>query len=828
SGKEALESTAQQAPDLILLDVMMPDMDGYAIARMLKANPVTLHIPIIMVTASVGRDARMEGLNAGAEEFLLKPVDRSELWLRVRNLLRLKSLADFQKNHNLILEQQVKARSADLQRFRAAMEISGDAIVLVDRTSMRYIDVNQTLCDLVGRSRPEVLAMSPMELFGTEREVLERDYDAIIANRNASEGRTEGVYRHRNGSLIPIETRRRALHTESGWIIVATARDITERKQAEEALRRFSLAMDATADAIYLVDRSSMRFVHVNDAACRMQGRTREEMQALGPGGVLGVSRAELEATYDAIIVGGVEAKPLEMQRSRAGGLQVWVEIRRHAQRSGDKWTIVTLVRDITERKAAETKIRRLNRVYAVLSGINTLIVRVRDRNELYREACRIAVEDGGFRMAWIGIADREAMRLTLVAREGGVQDYVDLLPLSLNESDGGKFGLSGIAVLGRKPVMVQDLELDPRVILHKESGEHGLHSLAMLPLIVSDQAVAVLALYANEIGFFDEDEMKLLRELAGDISFAIHNLDKQDRADYLAYYDVLTGLANRRLFLERLSQYVRSAAAAGHKLAVFLVDLERFKNINDSLGQTAGDALLQQVAEWIKRMSGDAGLVARLGADHFAVVLPEVKQDAGVARLVEKTQTAFHEHPFHLGDSVFRITAKVGIAMYPDDAADADILLKNAEAALKKAKASGDKFLFYTQEMTEKVAGRLTLENQLRQALDREEFVLHFQPKVNLATAGVTGAEALIRWNHPQRGLVPPGHFIPILEETGLINEVGRWALRQAITTYLRWCDAGLAAVRIAVNVSPMQLRNRGFIAEIASRTGVDPRAAA
>jgi diguanylate cyclase (GGDEF)-like protein len=272
----------------------------------------------------------------------------------------------------------------------------------------------------------------------------------------------------------------------------------------------------------------------------------------------------------------------------------------------------------------------------------------------------------------------------------------------------------------------------------------------------------------------------------------------------------------------------MRSAVSGGHKLALFLIDLERFKNINDSLGQPAGDALLIQVAEWLTRNAGDANLLARVGADHFAAVLPEVKRDGDVTRFLEKTMAAFLDHPFRLNDAVFRITAKVGVALFSDDGADADTLFKNAEAALKKAKASGDRYLFYTRRMTATVAGNLTLENQLRQALDNEEFVLHYQPKVNLVSGKLTGAEALIRWNDPRTGLVPPGRFIPILEETGLIYDVGRWALRQAIEDHLRWRTAGLAAVRVAVNVSPLQLRSRSFIAEVKQAIGIDAQAAA
>jgi len=276
------------------------------------------------------------------------------------------------------------------------------------------------------------------------------------------------------------------------------------------------------------------------------------------------------------------------------------------------------------------------------------------------------------------------------------------------------------------------------------------------------------------------------------------------------------------------LAQPLRSAVSGGHKLALFLIDLERFKNVNDSLGRPAGDALLKQVAEWLTRNSGDANLVARVGADHFAAVLPEVKQEGNVARITDKSIKAFLEHPFRLNDVVFRIAIKAGVALFPDDGADAETLFRNAEAALKKAKASGDRYLFYTQRMTEAVAGRLTLETQLRQALDKEEFVLHYQPKVNLASGKLTGVEALIRWNDPRTGLVPPGRFIPVLEETGLIYEVGRWALKKAIEDYLRWRAAGLAAVRIAVNVSPLQLRHRGFTAEIEQAIGIDAQAAA
>jgi diguanylate cyclase (GGDEF)-like protein len=474
--------------------------------------------------------------------------------------------------------------------------------------------------------------------------------------------------------------------------------------------------------------------------------------------------------------------------------------------------------------------LRQLNRVLRVLSGINGLIVRVRDRDELFREACRIAVDDGGYVMAWIGMVDRAAMRLVPVASAGSTTDFLTLVDQRFSLLEDSPYGnaLSAVAIRDRVATFSNDVHTDPRIAFRDAHAARGSRSMAILPLLVSDDVVGVLALYAGETGAFDQEEMRLLSELAGNIAFAIDHIQKQDRLDYLAYYDALTGLANRGLFLERVGQSLRAAAGGGHKLALFLLDLERFKNINDSLGRTAGDELLKQVAQWLARNVGDANLVARVDADHFALMLPEVRPGGNLPGLVEKVARALMEHPFRLEDAVFRIAAKAGVAVYPDDGADAETLFRNAEAALKMAKATGERYLFHTSKMTEAVAGKLTLETQLRQAVDRGEFVLHYQPKVSLADGKLTGVEALIRWNDPLTGLVPPGRFIPMLEETGLIYEVGRWALRRAIDDYLRWQAAGLAAVRIAVNVSPLQLRHRGFIGQIEEIVGIDAQAAA
>ena len=516
----------------------------------------------------------------------------------------------------------------------------------------------------------------------------------------------------------------------------------------------------------------------------------------------------------------------MELTARHADGSEFPVEVSLNPY--GDPGGVYTLasVRAIKERKATEIRIRHLNRILAMQSRMHALIVRVHDREELFREACRVAVEAGAFTMAWIGLLDAAGSQIRVAASFGEcAAEYLT----NIETETPLMSGPSGMSVRENRAIWIQNFQQNELTKpWHERSAGFGWSSLATLPLHRAGVPIGMLALYADEIGAFDEEEEHQLVELATNLSFAIDHIEKERKLNYLAYYDVLTGLANRTLFLNRVTHYLRSAVSGRKKLAVFLIDLDRFKNINDSLGQLAGDKLLKQVAKWLTREVGDANLLARLDADHFAVVIPEIGQEDDVALLVEGWMKALRDHPFGVKTATFRISAKVGISMYPEDGSNADTLFKHAEVALKQAKASRNRYLFHTPKMTEMMAGKFVLENQLRQALDKHEFMLHYQPKMNMVSGKLTGAEALIRWNDPRTGLVPPGRFTPMLEETGLIYEVGRWALGQAIEDYLRWRRAGLPAVRIAVNVSPLQLRNRHFIGDIERAIGSDRDAAA
>ena len=239
NGEEALASIAQQTPDLILLDVLMPGMDGYRLAEILKADPVTSSLPIIMVTALDDHGARLGGLSAGAEDFLTKPVERAELWLRVRNLLRLKALRDLLQNYSSTLEQQVLARTIELQRFRTAMDATADAIFLVDRGTMRFVEVNATASHLLGYTREELFEMGPDRIVAASPGQLERQYDALIAGHGTNE-LSEIQVRRKDGALLPVEAHWQAQRDGADWIIVSVLRDITQRKEVERRLQHLA------------------------------------------------------------------------------------------------------------------------------------------------------------------------------------------------------------------------------------------------------------------------------------------------------------------------------------------------------------------------------------------------------------------------------------------------------------------------------------------------------------------------------------------------------------------------------------------------------------
>lgn len=608
---------------------------------------------------------------------------------------------------------------------------------------------------------------------------------------------------------------------------VSVLNDISERKRAEEEVNRFRAAMDVTVDSIFLTDPAAMRFLYVNDTACRRLGYTREQLLQKPPFELIGKTREELRREDEEIIAAGERGMRTETRYVRGDGGAGWTELYRRALAVGSGTVIVTIARDVTERRAQQEKIERLSRVQAVLSGINAAIVRIRDRDALFRESCRIAHEAGGFDVVWIGMMDERTKTvepLVWHGREPGIRRLQEARRSAAHGRRAGQ-GLLLEMTQTRRPAITNDALNDPRVRLKSAVADLGFNSAAFLPLTATDRVVGAMAMYSPVSGHFDEAEIKLLSELAADISFALDHLEKSERAAYLALYDEITGLANRRLLAERLGQFVHAAGRTQGRLALALLDVERLRSVNKSVGRRAGDTLLRQVAERLVAAAG-AKEVGRIASNHFAVVLPGIKDRAEAARMMVTLARACFAEPYNVEEAELSVGAKAGLAMYPTDGSDAETLLVNAEAALRKAKQSSERQVFYTPDLSERTVTWLPLEAQLVGALKREEFVLHYQPKVDTAERRVVGLEALIRWQSRELGLVSPAQFIPLMEETGMILEVGAWALQRAAQDQRRWAEQGLSPLRIAVNVSAIQLRQRDFVqaVESAIRPGLMP----
>jgi diguanylate cyclase (GGDEF)-like protein/PAS domain S-box-containing protein len=296
----------------------------------------------------------------------------------------------------------------------------------------------------------------------------------------------------------------------------------------------------------------------------------------------------------------------------------------------------------------------------------------------------------------------------------------------------------------------------------------------------------------------------------------------------HLAQYDVLTDLPNRLLLKDRINQAIVAARRNNTKVGVLFLDLDGFKNINDSLGHKVGDNLLQSVAKRLASCVRGSDTVSRQGGDEFVVLLSEIKQPSDAGITARKILTAVNaSHRFDQYD--LQPTASIGLSSYPEDGQDAEILMKHADTAMYQGKKRGpNNYQFFNQDMNARAIERQTIGADLRGALTRQEFVLHYQPKINLQTEQITGAEALIRWPHPDRGLVPPSQFIPIAEECGLILPIGQWVLREACKQTQDWMDAGLPVIPVAVNVSSLEFRNESFLESlraILKDTRLDPR---
>jgi diguanylate cyclase (GGDEF)-like protein len=475
-------------------------------------------------------------------------------------------------------------------------------------------------------------------------------------------------------------------------------------------------------------------------------------------------------------------------------------------------------------RGVAEEQKHRLTRMFAALSATNEAIMRAKTREELCELVCEAAVLGGTFKSTMISFAEPGRRFLRVAIAAGSERGVTEGMQIPVDVPDAIETSLHERAFKSKQPCISNDYLNDPRLTLFRERFQgNGTLSAASFPLFKDAEPIGILAFHCSEVGAFTPELIELLQRLAENVSFALGNFDRADekaRADrqieHLATHDGLTNLPNRVMFNQLLHFAIETARRHDRRFAVLFIDLDRFKVINDSLGHEAGDALLIEIGRRLRLNLRPNDVVARLGGDEFVVILDDTGDRQDV-EAVSRNLLSVLSQPQQLCGHECHTTASIGIAMYPSDGADVQTLTKNADIAMYLAKEDGkNAFRFFVGEIKTQSIERLMLETALRHALERDQFALHYQPKVDMATGQITGVEALLRWTHSELGMLPPMQFIPLAEETGLIVPIGRWVLKEACAQNMAWQRRGLRPVSMAVNLSPRQFGDENLLQDI------------
>ncbi|WP_291995497.1 EAL domain-containing protein [Candidatus Accumulibacter sp. ACC003] len=802
SAVEVHDALAQEPWDAVIADFKMPSFTGLEALTIVRASG--LDIPFILVSGKIGEETAVAAMKAGANDYLMK----ENLARLAPALLRELKETAMRAAHRHSREQLVQSE----QRLRTIIDTEPECIKIVSQDG-RILEMNAAgLAMLEADSLPEVWSKALLDFLVPEH------CAAFTALHRRVMGGASGILEF---EVIGLKGGRRWLETHAtplpagdgeAPLLLGVTRDISERKalmvKLAERQAHLHAVLQAIPDLIWLKDAAGV-YLTCNASFQRFFGASEADIVGKTDYDFLDRAQADFFRSHDrkAMAAGkpSMNEEWLTFADDSYRGLFETIKTPVYAA-DGALIGVLGVARDITARKKAADRIAYLNRVYAVLSGINTLIVHVRDRGELTMRACQIAVEQGGFHMSLMLVVDPGVSELLTLGEASRDENLLSAVKGLTAAREQGPVSLSARVIEDSRAIVANDLQNTPAAFLREAYAASGARSMAIVPLLVAEKTLGALVLYASEIDFFHAEEMRLLSELAGNIGFAIDFLDKQKRLDYLAYYDPLTDLANRNLLADRLQQALTHARRAGRLVAVMLLDLDRFKVINDSLGHGTGDALLQVVAQRLTACVRAGDTVARLGGDEFVVVMGDVASENDIAPLARKVLDAIAKDITVGGHDVVA-TASVGIAVSPRDGEQMEILLKNADGAMYRAKDLGrNSFQFYTPEMNSRTLQRLELEAGLRRALERDELLLFYQPKVELQRGQVVGAEALIRWRHPVLGMVSPADFIPLAEETGLIVAIGEWVITTACEQLKAWQNEGLAEISVAVNLSARQ----------------------
>jgi diguanylate cyclase (GGDEF)-like protein/PAS domain S-box-containing protein len=541
--------------------------------------------------------------------------------------------------------------------------------------------------------------------------------------------------------------------------------DITERKRAEEIAARFGRVLDNSSNEIYVFDAAMLKFVQANEGARRNLGYSSEELAELTP---LDLKPKYTRETFEALIAPlkrrEVDNLTFETVHRRKNGSLYPVEVRLQLSYAENPPVFVSVILDITERKLTEEALRESETRFRRFSEIALEGIAMLENGKIFDANPRFA-EMFGYEL--LEIIGKTAHELTAPESRAIVDRHISMLDEAPYEA----------------------------MVLHKDGTDFPVEIFArMVP-------------YQGRIV-----RVSVLRDIT-------ERRQAQQHLQFLAHHDALTSLPNRALFIERLNHALTRAHWTKRSLAVLFLDMDRFKNINDTLGHNIGDSALNVIAQRLLSCVREGDTVARLGGDEFTVLLEDIATADDVPAVAEKILDVL-SRPFVAEGREFVITASVGISLYPNDGEDSVRLLRHADTAMYRAKEQGrNKYQFYSAEMGAKALEKFTLETNLRHALEHGEFMLHYQPQVSLSTGRIMGVEALLRWRHPELGMIFPSQFLSVAEETGLMNSIDEWVLRTACTQAQVWQSVRHLPLTIIVNLSGRTFSEPRLV-EIVART--------
>ncbi|HEX4927965.1 MAG TPA: EAL domain-containing protein [Burkholderiales bacterium] len=762
-------------------------------------------------------EGRVLGVLAISSRAMRKPDER---------LTQTMSVIGAQIGQFLQRKQAEAALSESERRFRQTFELAGSGIAHISLAG-RFLGANRRLCQILGYAEHELRTLSLKDISHPEDREASDPGRSRMHRGEVDSVRFEKRCLRKDGSVVWVDLTVAAVRSAQGepQHEIVVMEDITERKEREGALQRFRTALDSAADMVFLFDVTSGRLLDFNETACTYLGYRRDELLGLrGKDIRVGASADTLrEETAEMIRAGGRRATVVTQYR-RKDGSTFPVESRRSLIDTPQGRVLLINSRDLSERVRAEERRAAQARYQKKIARLGEAALSKRDAAELVAKAVQRVLEGlGAGAVAYFerGPEPGEMVLRHAVGLDGASQASTLRIhpdgPLGAVLERGEPFVLDA-ASAAASPLPFAPLPFE---------WARGYASLAVVAVPAEGGARGLVCALAEAPGAFGAEETRFLGAAASMLSAALHRLDSEARLAYLAQYDALTGLPNRALLSDRFGRMIVQARRRGTGLGVLFIDLDDFKMVNDTRGHAAGDELLKEAARRVQSALRDGDTVARISGDEFAVILSDLARADDAAVVAQKILERLIA-PVDVGGQEAVVTASIGIATFPADGDDPEALLGAADAAMYRAKQSGrNAFQFFTPDIDQRTRARAMLGTELRRALERKEFQLHYQAKIDLASGRPCGAEALLRWEHPERGRVPPVEFIPVLEETGLIVPVGEWVLRKACEDLKAWQAAGLPAMPVAVNLSARQFRQHDLderIRAIIAAAGVDP----